>query len=167
MVFLFIAFLGIIFLLCFPFRGQIVLFFDEKTKKSAITFNLYGKPIKPEKKEKYKQLISTLKTTKIYLFLQRHFFVKIKRPVLRIILSRIIVQISMQSLVPYRLNPAILYPVGYVFLETLSALIATKVVVERSARLYSQIKIDFLINLHLIFSILMQIITPKRRSKWK
>ena len=79
-------------------------------------------------------------------------------------------KISLQSTIPYTGNAAIIYP----FYGIMYGLVAVSddkkdhcISVDIAERFYLQIKIEFQWNLHLIFSLLLQILSAQRSRKWR
>ena len=161
MVFLFIAFLGIICLFCIPFRLSFTCFIEENTQKPAFSLFIAGKQFNFTKTKVNHLLKQIQKSNDFGSFVNDAFTLSssgIREHVSRIVLEKAVLEI----VIPNNSYAPISYPLigclqyaDSVFFDTL------RVNVAFGDRFYFQCRATILLNLHLIFSVFLQIIKPK------
>ena len=169
MVFLFIVFFVIIFLFCCPFRVRIFSIIDKTAKNSTFIFSLFGM-------SRYFPKIT--KNSLLSINKNKTFFTKLFTENVTVSSDRIlhnigrisIDKISIQLCFPETVNYAIVYPV-YGFISAIKSVTENRPIIKISSAFshsfYLQAELSFRLNLHLIFSVFLQILKPKRDFLWK
>lgn len=153
MVFLFIAFLVTIFLFTFPFKVEFTLFSNSNKDFPTLSLTILGMHIKNPKRENI-----FIKHLKKYISIsEKGVFQNITHIPLKIC--------KVDMVLPKSINPTILYPLSIVIMgeqyNNSSTIVQNRIAIGND--FYLQIRLVWSINLHLIFSILLQIL-KKRRS---